>query len=103
MGDAVEQKQQRSTPTMPLVFVSAAEAGWPDVAFGDKVESATPKWLKKYLVAKRAVERRLLEESSTSNIRSVIFRPSLIWSWDKYDVLPAIPIFNIASAIGIPF
>jgi len=31
------------------------------------------------------------------------FRPSLIWSWDKLDVLPVIPVFNIASALGVPF
>ena len=24
------------------------------------------------------------------------YRPSLIWSWDKLDVLPVIPVFNIA-------
>ena len=28
---------------------------------------------------------------------------SLIWNWKKLDVLPIIPIFNIASAVGIPF
>jgi len=33
----------------------------------------------------------------------VIVRPSLIWSWDKLDVLPVIPVFNIANAIGVPF
>jgi hypothetical protein len=30
-------------------------------------------------------------------------RPSLIWDWGKLDVLPAIPIFNLASALGVPF
>jgi len=86
---------------IPVCFVSAAEAGWPDVSLGPRVESTlAPDWLKKYLIAKRAVEARL---SSSSFLRSVIYRPSLIWDWTKFDVLPAIPIFNIASAVGVPF
>merc|ERR1719445_355566 len=85
----------------PLAFVSCAEAGWPDVKFGDYVEEKlAPEWLKKYLIAKRAVEERL-EKSSA--IRPVIMRPSLIWSWGKLDVLPIIPVFNLANAIGVPF
>jgi len=84
-----------------LAFISCAEAGWPDVTFGDKVEEASPDWLKRYLVAKRAVEAELA--SSTAKIRPVIIRPSLIWNWKKFDVLPVIPIFNLGSAIGIPF
>lgn len=85
---------------MPLAFVSCAEAGWPDVPFGDVVDNAAPGWLKSYLKAKRAVESRL---ASTSALRPVIMRPSLIWSWDKLDVLPIIPVFNLASAVGVPF
>merc|ERR1712228_434678 len=57
-------------------------------------------WLKSYLKAKRAVESRL---ANTSALRPVIMRPSLIWSWDKLDVLPIIPVFNLASAVGVPF
>ena len=30
-------------------------------------------------------------------------RGSLIWSWDKLDVLPIIPVFNLANAVGVPF
>ena len=85
----------------PLAFVSCAEAGWPDVQFGEFVEEKlAPDWLKKYLVAKRAVEARL---SQSAAIRPVIVRPSLIWSWEKLDVLPIIPVFNIANALGVPF
>jgi len=85
----------------PLAFVSCAEVGWPDVQFGDVVEEKlAPEWLRKYLIAKRAVESRLAKSSC---VRPVIVRPSLIWSWDKFDVLPIIPIFNIANAIGVPF
>jgi len=85
----------------PMAFMSAAEAGWPEVALGDKVEEVSPDWLKRYLVAKRAVEAEL--GRSTDKIRPVIIRPSLIWNWAKLDVLPVIPVFNIANALGIPF
>lgn len=92
--------KKRGTKT-PVAFVSCAEAGWPNVQFGDFVENKlAPAWLQKYLVAKRAVEGRLM---SSPTVRPVIVRPSLIWSWDKLDVLPIIPIFNMASAIGVPF
>lgn len=85
----------------PLAFVSCAEAGWPDVKFGHFIEQRlAPEWLKKYLVAKRAVESRLMASTA---VRPIIVRPSLIWSWDKLDVLPVIPVFNIANALGVPF
>jgi len=85
----------------PLCFVSAAEAGWPDVAGGSFVEEKlAPEWLKKYLGAKRIVEERIL---SSNKLRAVIYRPSLIWDWTKFDVLPVIPVFNLASALGVPF
>jgi hypothetical protein len=66
-----------------------------------QVDEAAPDWLKRYLVAKRAVEAEL--SASTGQLRSVIVRPSLIWNWKKFDVLPVIPVFNIASALGVPF
>lgn len=101
--DAIGKKRNVFTKEkFPLAFVSCAEAGWPDVALGSTVENKlAPGWLKEYLVAKRAVESRL--ESSSDTIRSVIVRPSLIWDWKKLDVLPIIPIFNLASAVGVPF
>mmetsp|Transcript_14470 Transcript_14470/g.16598 ORF Transcript_14470/g.16598 Transcript_14470/m.16598 type:complete len:90 (+) Transcript_14470:1-270(+) len=42
-------------------------------------------------------------ENSPESIRPIAMRPSLIWSWDKLDVLPIIPVFNIACALGVPF
>jgi len=100
--EAIRQKVQLpfAKPT-PILFVSAAEAGWPQVTLGAQVEVAAPSWLKRYLVAKRAVEAELT--SFPSEIRPVIYRPSLIWSWTKFDVLPVIPVFNILSAVGVPF
>ena len=88
------------SPPIPYAFVSCAEAGWPDVAFGDKVEATAPDWLQRYLVAKRAVEGAM---GGADRIRPIIMRPSLIWDWKKFDVLPVIPVFNIASALGVPF
>lgn len=74
-------KMPFSAPT-PMMFVSAAEAGWPDVSLGEAVENVAPAWLKEYLVAKRAVEAELRQSEDV--IRAAIFRPSLIWSWTKH-------------------
>ena len=58
-----------------------------------------------YLTAKRAVEANLLESASRDPgvFRPILYRPSLIWDWSKLDVLPVIPIFNAAAAVGVPF
>lgn len=107
--EAIESKQNSllskvtgsGKTKFPLCFVSAAEAGWPDVKWGSTVENnLAPSWLKNYLAAKRAVESRL---ATSTAIRPAIFRPSLIWDWTKLDVLPVIPVFNAASAVGVPF
>jgi len=98
--DAVEKKINLpfgNKGKFPLCFVSCAQAGWSDVTLGSQVR---PEWLKKYLAAKRSVEEKL---NSSSKIRAAIYRPSLIWDWTKFDVLPVIPVFNIASAVGVPF
>ena len=99
-------KAKNALPAMmgskaPFAFVSCAESGWPDVRFGPQVEAVAPDWLQRYLVAKRAVEAALGQ--STSALRPVIVRPSLIWDWKKFDVLPVIPVFNLVSALGVPF
>lgn len=91
----------RTRLAAPIAFVSCAEAGWPDVKFGPEVDAAAPDWLQRYLIAKRAVEAEL--DRSTGQLRPIIMRPSLIWNWKKFDVLPVIPVFNLASALGVPF
>ena len=111
--NSIEKKQSlnfgnllsKNNNKFPFCFVSAAEAGWPDVPFGKIIdEKVAPAWLNKYLTAKRAVESRLKESNETKgSIRSCMYRPSLIWDWTKFDVLPAIPVFNIAAAVGVPF
>lgn len=102
--DAAEKKMSMNIfggkSKFPIMFVSAAEAGWPDVRFGATVDKLAPTWLKKYLEAKRSVEERL---QTSTKIRAGIFRPSLIWDWTKFDVLPVIPLFNAASTLGVPF
>ena len=30
-------------------------------------------------------------------------RARAVWNWKKFDVLPVIPVFNLASALGVPF
>ena len=53
-GDITKLPPPLGSPT-PLAFISCAEAGWPDVQFGDRVEAAAPEWLVRYLAAKRTL------------------------------------------------
>lgn len=76
----------------PFVFISAAEAGW-------TFPSPVP-FLEKYLVAKRAVEDEIMTNKA---LRPVILRPSLVFSWDRPQALPAVIPFYLASTFGIPF
>jgi len=87
---------------LPFIFTSAAEAGWPDMKGGSIVESyLAPDWLKRYLVAKRAVESRLMDNQTL--LRPVIFRPSLIFSFDRLASLPPVGAFFVGNKIGLPF
>ena len=56
-------------------------------------------FLEKYLVAKRTVERNLLNQP---NIRPIIFRPSLIWTKTRPQALVSVIPFYIGNAVGIP-
>jgi hypothetical protein len=82
---------------VPFVFISAAEAAWTfDASF-----TGTPlAFLHRYLVAKRAVEQRLLSEAS---IRPVIFRPSLIWTKERPGALLPVAAFTLGNALRLPF
>mmetsp|Transcript_90995 Transcript_90995/g.181491 ORF Transcript_90995/g.181491 Transcript_90995/m.181491 type:complete len:293 (+) Transcript_90995:561-1439(+) len=106
---SVKRQQGLSIPfvakkPVPFCFVSAAEAGWPDMSGGEFVEkNLAPAPLRRYLEAKRTVEAALESAATSGSLRPVVYRPSLIWDWSKLDVLPIIPVFNIASALGVPF
>lgn len=93
---------------LPFVFTSAAEAGWPDVRGGSIVErTLAPEWLRRYLRAKRTVEARLLKDDgpggSSSQLRPIIFRPSLIYSLDRVASLPPVGAFFVGNRLGLPF
>ena len=95
-------KKGDTTKRLPFIFISAAEAGWPNVGGGKQVENyLAPDWLKRYLAAKRAVEEKL--SSSSSILRPVIFRPSLIFSLDRPGSYPAVGAFFVFNRIGLPF
>lgn len=95
---------------LPFIFTSAAEAGWPDVSGGSFVErTIAPRWLKRYLAAKRAVEDRLMNGENGSGrrqqklLRPVILRPSLIYSLDRVASLPPMGAFFVGNRVGLPF
>uniref|UniRef100_A0A7S4JXS3 Thioester reductase (TE) domain-containing protein n=1 Tax=Odontella aurita TaxID=265563 RepID=A0A7S4JXS3_9STRA len=92
---------------LPFVFLSAAEAGWPDVPGGKFVENyLAPGWMRRYLSAKRAVEGKLEEVRQAGGgriVRPVIFRPSLIYSLDRPASLPPVAAFFAGNRIGLPF
>ena len=81
----------------PFGFVSAAEAGW---TFDAPVD-----WLQLYLIAKRAVERELLEGYAPAGLlRPFVLRPSLIFdATARPFAMPAVAAFWAANAIGLPF
>ena len=90
-----------SNGRFPLCFVSDADAGWPNVPFGQTMDGLSPGWWSRYLVAKRSVETRLGESNKRRDlIRSSIYRPSLIWDLTKFDAPPVIPVFSVLAAAG---
>ena len=89
----------------PFVFTSAAEAGWPDVTGGSQIEEfLAPEWLKRYLVAKRAVESRLFDDTDTKeSLRPIVVRPSLIYSLDRPASYAPVGAFFVGNKLGLPF
>lgn len=87
---------------IPFCFTSAAEAGWPSMRGGSFVEKRlAPDFLRRYLLAKRAVEEKLL--GSEPRLRPIVVRPSLIYTMDKPASFPAVGAFFVGSKIGLPF
>jgi nucleoside-diphosphate-sugar epimerase len=84
-------KQRRGSNKTPFLFISAAETRW---------EFEVPvAFLRSYLIAKKAAEQALL---SSSAVRPVIFRPSLIWTPRKpLGLLSVIP-FYVGFKLGVP-
>jgi len=96
-----QQKPQEQKPV--FVFISAAEAGWADLASGRLVERyVAPKWLKRYLAAKRTVERRCAELTAGEKLRAVVMRPSFVWNWKKLDILIPTCIFTVLNKLRLP-
>ncbi len=73
----------------PFAFVSAAEARW---TFDGAFQGTPLEWLRRYLIAKRAVEDALLNQyTADGRIRPIIVRPSLVWTWSKPGCASRIP------------
>mmetsp|Transcript_6838 Transcript_6838/g.9016 ORF Transcript_6838/g.9016 Transcript_6838/m.9016 type:complete len:284 (-) Transcript_6838:212-1063(-) len=86
----------------PFLFVSAAEAKW---GFDQLFEGTPAEFLRRYLIAKRAVEDELLKNygaGDNATLRPVIFRPSLVWTPQRPQAIPPVLAFTIANAIGLP-
>jgi nucleoside-diphosphate-sugar epimerase len=97
-----ERPENRSLKPFPFCFTSAAEAGWPEMTGGPFIESIMPEFIGRYMVAKRVVESKLMDESQPV-LRPIIVRPSLIYSMDRIASLPSVGAFTIANKIGVPF
>lgn len=98
---AEEYAKSRNQSDFPFAFVSAAEAGWPEMPGGSFIENnLAPDFLRRYLIAKRAVEERLL---SSSVLRPIIVRPSLVYSLDRPASFPSVGAFFVGNRLGLPF
>jgi len=100
----VEKYASSRNQKMTFIFTSAAEANWPNVRGGQFAEkNLAPEFLRRYLKAKREVEERLM--SCQPNVRTAIFRPSLIYSIGKNKLpsLPAVAGFFVGNRLGLPF
>ena len=105
--EAAEKVCKENDREIPFIFTSAAEVGWGEDSMqpgGKQIESLlAPQWLKRYLAAKRAVEARLQVSSDEKLLRQVIFRPSLIFSFDRLASLPPVGAFFVGNKLGFPF
>lgn len=96
--NALSVFNERRRPTeqpVPFVFVSAAEAGW--------TFKAPVSWVERYLIAKRAVEAKLLGgDAAADGLRPVVFRPSMIWTPTRPLGLLAVAPFYLGHALRVP-
>lgn len=100
--DASAEYAMNMSKPFPFSFTSAAEAGWPEMRGGSQIEQyLAPDWLRRYLVAKRAVEKKLVEMQPA--LRPIIFRPSLIYSLDRPQAYIPVGAFFLGNAVGLPF
>jgi nucleoside-diphosphate-sugar epimerase len=98
-----ESEANVNSKPLPFCFTSCAEAGWPDVAGGDFIESIMPEFIKRYMVAKRAVEKKLMACEPGQLLRPIIVRPSLIYSMDRPTAYVPVGAFTLANMVGLPF
>ena len=89
-GGEVVASGAAATPT-PFVFISAAEAKW--------TFKAPVQWLEEYLVAKRAVETKVSDMTASGKIRGSCLRPSLVYTFDRPQALPAVAAFMVGNAL----
>lgn len=105
--EAAEKLAKEKKVEVPFIFTSAAEAGWleKEMQPGGKILDGflAPDWLKRYLSAKRSVEAKLNEAGDQKLLRPVIFRPSLIFSYDRFASLPPVGAFFVGNKLGLPF
>lgn len=79
------------------MFLSAAEAAW-------SYDPPTPgDFLRRYLIAKRAVEGNLKARGESGQLRPVVLRPSLVWTPSRPGALPFVAAFALFNAVGVPF
>ena len=102
MIDALNARELAAGAADAVRLRELRRAGWPTCASANtstRARLAVP-----LPAAKRAVEAQLgIKGPAPEKIRPVIVRPSFIWNWKKLDILPLIPVFNTASALGVPF
>lgn len=104
MDATVDYCNTNNLTNFPFCFTSAAEAGWPEMTGGTFIENnLAPDWLRRYLVAKRAVETKLLSPETSPPLRPIIVRPSLIYSLDRPLSFPSVGAFFVGNKVGLPF
>ncbi|EKX31892.1 hypothetical protein GUITHDRAFT_82733 [Guillardia theta CCMP2712] len=99
--EAAASSSSASSDPIPFAFVSAAEVRW---TFDKSFEGTPLDWLRRYLIAKRAVESELIDVYGAGGLlKPIIVRPSLIWTWDRPGALLPVAAFTFGNRLGLPF